>query len=248
MFRLLTNAVFAIVLSFSVMASAQAQDAIDPAERDRVETIVRDYLLRNPEIILEAMKILEQRETAAAEERRQAAIGNLKPTLTASPLTPVFGAENGDVVIIEFFDYQCGYCKRLFPGLSSTMDEDENLTVVFVEFPILGPASLVAARAALAAKKQDLYMEYHTALMNHEGRLTEEVIFGQAEQLGLDMEQFHADMQGDDITQYLQMTRALADSLGIRGTPSMVIGDNFVGSYVPKEQLVQFIAAERADG
>lgn len=248
MFRILTQAAFAVLLSVTTIPSVLAQDAIDPEERSRVESIVRDYLLRNPEILLEAMQVLEQRETAAAEERRQAAIGDLEPTLTASPLTPVFGAENGDVVIIEFFDYQCGYCKRLFPGLRSTMEEDADLKVVFVEFPILGPASLVAARAALAASKQDLYFEYHVALMEHQGRLSEEVIFQQAEAVGLDIDQLKADMQGDDISQYLQMTRALADSLGIRGTPSMVIGDNFVGSYVPKEQLVQFIAAERAEG
>jgi protein-disulfide isomerase len=241
--------VWATLILGGVPALAQsAGDPIDPAERDRVESIVRDYLLRNPEIIMEAIQVLETRERAAAEAARADMMNQLVPTLRASPLTPIFGAENGDVVMVEFFDYQCGYCKRLFPGVQDVMKDDPNLTVVFVEYPVLGPASLVAARAALASHKQGLYMEYHAALMEHAGRLTDDVVFARADDVGLDVDLLKADMDAPEIMTYLRMVREIAEALGIRGTPSMVIGDQFIGGFVPPDRLRDAVEAARGEG
>ncbi|MBO6836464.1 MAG: DsbA family protein [Alphaproteobacteria bacterium] len=248
MFRPIRLAVAALALSTFWTGAAIGQDAVDPAERARIESIVRDYLLKNPEIILEAMQVLEQRETAATEQRRQEAIAGLVPTLTASPLTPVVGGPGADVTVVEFFDYQCGYCKRLFPGLNKVMESDDGVRVVFVEFPILGPASLVASKAALAAQEQGLYMEYHTALMEFQGRLDDKAIYEKAAEVGLDVDRLKADMQDPKIAQYLEMTRAVADSLNVRGTPAMVIGNQFVGGFVPGEQLEAVIERARAEG
>lgn len=248
MFRSIRLLLVALAVSFGWAGTATAQNTVDPAERARIESVVRDYLLKNPEIILEAMQVLEQRETAATEQRRQEAIAVLAPTLTASPLTPVIGASDADVTVVEFFDYQCGYCKRLFPGLRSIMETDKDLRFIFVEFPILGPASLVASKAALAAQKQDLYMEFHTALMEFQGRLNDDVIFGKAEEVGLDIERLKADMEDPQITRYIEMTRAVAESIDVRGTPAMVIGTQFVGGYVPDEQLEAVIERARSEG
>lgn len=248
MFRPIRLFLTACAVSLCWSGTAIAQDAIDPAERTRIESIVRDYLLKNPEIILEAMQVLEQRETMAGELRRQEAISGLVPTLTASPLTPVVGAADADVTVVEFFDYQCGYCKRLFPSLRNVMEKDESLRFVFVEFPILGPASLVAARAALAAQKQDLYMEFHTALMEFQGRLSDDVIFAKADEVGLDIDQLKSDMDDPRIAQYIEMTRSVAESLDVRGTPAMVIGKQFVGGFVPGEQLEAVIERARSEG
>ncbi len=239
---------FAVALLPTTFHPAAAQEPISQEERDRIESVVRDYLLQNPEIILEAIQILEERERTAQQQHRQQAIASLVPTLTASPLTPVIGAQDGDVTLIEFFDYQCGYCKRFFPGLEEVMAQDDGLRVILVEFPILGPASLVASRAALAARNQGLYVEFHTALMQSEGRLTEEVIFHIADTVGLDEDRLRADMDDPAIMDYLSLTREIASSLEITGTPSMVIGDQFIGGYIPTEDLQTVIEAQRADG
>ena len=241
--------IMAMLALGGVQAIAQtAVDPTDPVERERIESIVRDYLLRNPEIIMEAIQVLENRERAAADAARAEMMSTLVPTLTASPLTPVFGAENGDVVMVEFFDYQCGYCKRLFPGVQRVLDDDPNLTVVFVEYPVLGPMSLIAARAALAARRQGLYMDYHASLMAHKGRLSEQAIFARALDVGLDVDRLREDMNAPEITTYLQMVREIAESLGIRGTPSMVVGDQFIGGFIPPERLKGVIETARAEG
>jgi len=224
------------------------QDTTDPAARERIETIIRDYLLRNPEVILEAMQALEQRQQAAKDERRRQAIGQMVPTLSASPLTPTVGPDDADVTLIEFFDYQCGYCKRLLPGLQNIMAEDDRLKVLFVELPILGPASLVASRAALAAHKQGRYLDFHVALMEFEGQLTDEAIFEQATAVGLDLDQLKADMNSADINNYLATIRSISESLDIRGTPAMIVGKTFIGGFVPEAQLKSAIEKTRAEG
>lgn len=230
-------------------AHAQSvDDPVGPAERERVESIVRDYLMRNPEIILEAIEVLEQREQAASDAARENMLSALVPTLSASPLTPIVGAEDSDVIMVEFFDYQCGYCKRLFPGMKDIMASDPKLKVIFVEYPVIGPASLVAARAAIASQNQGLYMEFHEALMNHKGRLDDATILSIADSVGLDVDQLKVDMEAPEIVAYLRDVRGLAEGLGIRGTPSMVIGDNFIGGYVPPERLKGVIDMVRGEG
>lgn len=226
--------------------TGQAEETIDPAERARVETIVRDYLLNNPEILLEAMRALEKREQAMVERQRDAIIANLIPTLAASPMTPIIGADDSDVVVVEFFDYQCSYCKRMFPSLKQAMESDEKLKVIFVEFPILGPASLVASRAALAAQKQGKYLDYHVALMQYQGRLTEEVIFQKADAVGLDVEQLKQDMADPDIIAYLEMTREVAGHLNVQGTPAMVINGQYIGGFIPDQEFQAAIAKARS--
>lgn len=235
----------------TLVRPAQAQstvDAVDPTERARIEAIVRDYLMRNPEIILEAIEVLEQREQAASNAARETMMSALVPTLTASPLTPIVGAEDSDVVMVEFFDYQCGYCKRLFPGVKDIMANDPKLKVIFVEYPVIGPASLVAARAAIASQRQGLYMEFHEALMTHQGRLDDATILSIAGDVGLDVDQLKVDMEAPEIVAYLREVRSLAEGLGIRGTPSMVIGDNFIGGFVPPERLKGVIEMARGEG
>lgn len=219
--------------------------AITPAERARVESIVRDYLLENPEILLEVMRVLEEREQAAQAAREREALTALVPTLLTSPLTPVFGPEDGDVVMVEFFDYQCGYCKRIFPDIRTVMENDAKLITVFVEFPILSEESMIAARAALASQKQDLYMPLHAALMEHRGPLDEATIFEIAAGVGLDVERLREDMAASEIDAYLQTVRGLAQGLNVRGTPTMVIGDEIVRGAVPAAELTRLIAAAR---
>jgi protein-disulfide isomerase len=219
---------------------------VTPAERARVESIVRDYLLENPEILLEAMQVLEAREREALAAREREALATLVPTLLASPMTPAFGPEDASAVMVEFFDYQCGYCKRILPDIQAVMEEDEELLTIFVEFPILSEASVMAARAALASQEQDLYLDYHAALMSHRGPLDEAVIFELADGVGLDTERLREDMQASEIDAYLQTVRGLAQGLNVRGTPTMVIGEEIFRGAVPADTLRQAIAQARA--
>lgn len=248
-YRTLCLATLLLVTMVAISAPpARAQDAVDPAERQRIEGIVHDYLMANPEVILEAIRSMEERQQAAKEQQRDSIIDQVVPTLTASPLTPTFGADDSDVVMVEFFDYQCGYCKRLYPGVQKLMENDPKLKVIFAELPILGPASLVAARAALASQEQGKYMEFHDALMEHQGQLSDGVIFDLADEVGLDIDKLKVDMEAPKVMQYLAMIRSISDSLDIRGTPAMVIGKNFVGGYVPYEKLQEIVEQVRAEG
>lgn len=236
----------AISLATPVTATkVYAQDAVDPAERAKIEGIVRQYLLTHPEVLLEAMQALEQRERVAAESQRQETMTHLLPVLTSNMLTPIIGPEDANMAVVEFFDYQCGYCKRLAPDLMQVMDEDKKLAVIFVEYPVLGQASVVAAHAALAAKMQGKYMDYHRALMTHKGRLSEQVIFETAESVGLDVDQLKEDMQKPEVAAYLDTVRGLAEGLGVRGTPSLVIGPAFIPGYIGADDMRKAIADAR---
>lgn len=226
---------------------AEGAAPVTPAERARVETIIRDYLLENPEILLEAMQVLEAREREALAARERETLKSLVPTLTASPLSPIFGPEDGTAVMVEFFDYQCGYCKRILPDIQRIMEEDPELVTIFVEFPILSEESVVAARAALASQRQGRYLDYHAALMGHRGPLSEATIFQLAEGIGLDVGQLQEDMTDPGIDAYLQTVRSLAQGLNIRGTPTMVIGDEIIRGAVPPAQLIEAISSARAD-
>ncbi|MDF1750747.1 MAG: DsbA family protein [Alphaproteobacteria bacterium] len=241
---MLAIAIFATI----PLTNARAQDAIDPAERQRIESIVHDYLMANPQVILDAIRSMEERQQALVEQKRADIIAQLVPTLSASPMTPAFGADDSDVILVEFFDYQCGYCKRLFPGLQETMAKDPKLKVIFAELPILGPASLVASRAALASQEQGKYMEFHDAMMGYQGQLSDKIIFDMADEVGLDVEKLKEDMNAPKVLQYLAMVRSLSESMDIRGTPAMVIGKEFIGGYIPTEKLQEIIDQARAEG
>ena len=228
-------------------AQAPAQDAaLSQAQRTEVEQIVRDYILANPEIVYEALTVLQQREEMAAAERQREMVVAFRDQLNDSPGSPIIGNPDGDVTLVEFFDYQCGYCKRMLDRVLQVAEDDENVRIVFKEFPILGPQSTTAARAALAAREQDLYLEMHNALMSFQGPLSDDVIFGLAREVGLDVEQLQADMNGDAVTAEISANLELARTLDIRGTPAFVIGDNVLPGAVGLGVLQDMIEEVRS--
>ena len=147
-------------------------------------------------------------------------------------MTPVSGNTSGDVTVVEFFDYQCGYCKRSLASMIDLLTSDTNVRVVWKELPILGPASRFAARAAMAAKKQGKYFDLHVALMRARGRLTEQKVMDAAKDAGIEVTQLRADMKDPTLEIYLNETQQLATALGIRGTPAFVIGDTLVAGAI----------------
>lgn len=233
-----------------VVPAAQAQDktpAMDPQQRGAIETVVREYLLANPEVIVDAIRLYREREQQAQADQAKMALSAHKNSLINDPDAPVAGNPKGDVTVVEFFDYHCGYCKRVFPVLRELLDSDKNLRWVFKEFPILGPESVTASRAALAAWKLDpaKYLDFHAALMATSGGLPEDRILKIAKTAGYDADKLKKEMASDSVTAEINRNHQIAETLGIRGTPAFIVGDELVPGAVDVDTLRQLIAKAR---
>ena len=228
--------------------AASAQSAFDDAQKKEIGQIVRQYLLENPEILLEVSKELETRQKLAEEKQREDTLVASAREMFHSPDDLVAGNPDGDVTMVEFFDYNCSWCKKGLPEVLSLIDKDKNLRVVMKEFPIFGGDSDYAALAALASKKQGKYWEFHLALLGHEGKLTRESVDEIAKAQGLDLEKLKADMQLPEIAQIIARNQKLAQDLAISGTPAFVIDSKVVPGYLPMDGLMAAIDEVRAAG
>lgn len=249
--RRLRSAAMAALGALALAVATVAHPSSAPAqtltgeERAAIEDVVRNYILENPEIIVQALDILQQREEMAAAERQRQVIAERADQVFDGG-SPFIGNPDGDVVLVEFFDYNCGYCKRMLDPVNQLVEDDSDLKIVMKEFPILADSSMTSARAALAAREQGLYEEYHNALMAHRGELSDEVIFGLAEDVGLDVGQLRKDMESEAVAREISANMELARALGVRGTPAFVIGGELIPGAVGYEALRQAIEAERA--
>lgn len=234
-------------LSFAALSglTSPATAQLEVKDREVIEEIVRQYILKNPEIIVEAMENLRDRERIAKESSQQQALQVSRAQIYDNPLTPEHGNPNGETVIVEFFDYQCGYCKRVFPTFMNVLESDKNIRVIWKELPILGPVSRFASRAAMASDRQGKYFEYHVALMGIRGRLTEKKVLEAATAVGLDITRLIKDMAAPEINRYLDETLQLAEALGINGTPAFLIGDQLVPGAIDEAQMRAIIASSR---
>ncbi|HMA13775.1 MAG: DsbA family protein [Bacteroidota bacterium] len=231
------------------LAPALAQDATPPfdaRQKEAIDALVRQYILDHPEVVVEALQRYEEARQAAEAERQRAALATFATQLTADPRDPVIGNPQGDVTLVEFFDYRCPYCKRATETLAQLIGEDPNLRVVMKEFPILSQESVQAARAALAARDQGKYEAFHFALMEGGGGFTDEEILLVAEQVGLDTDALELAMRDPAIDALLREVNALAEQLGITGTPAFIIGGTLIPGAVGLEQLRAKVAEVRA--
>jgi protein-disulfide isomerase len=227
-------------------ASVAAQTGRPPLDRPAIEAIIREYLLQNPEVILEAVRAMQERQQAEERQRVAAVLAARRAELYQDAAAPVAGNPRGDVTVVEFFDYQCRYCKTVVPALRQLLEQDRQVRFVFKEFPILGPESVLAARAALAARAQGKYVAFHQALMAQGGPLTLPEILRVAAQVKLDPARLQADMEAPEIRQAIQKNLALAQELGIRGTPVFVIGGELVTGALELDALKDLVAKARA--
>ena len=231
-------------------APAQAQQStpqvFEAVEEQAIKEIVRQYLLDHPEVMIESLQASQAREKVAEEERQREAVKTQQAALTQDPESPVIGNPDGDVVVVEFFDYRCGYCRKVVNDLRQVVESDGNIRLVMKEFPILGPDSQLAARAALASVQQGRYEEFHFALMTTPGKINEASIMALAEQSGLDIERLKQDMEAGEIDDLLKKNFELAEALGIRGTPAFVIGDELFPGALDLRSLKALIAQARA--
>ncbi|MCZ6466113.1 MAG: DsbA family protein [Alphaproteobacteria bacterium] len=238
------------VLCAAVVAvgAAAAEESFTPEKARAIEKIVREYILKNPEIIIEAARILRAREETAARNQMRRTIFERRDELFNDPASPVGGNPKGDVTVVEFFDYQCPYCKRVFPSIQALLAEDRNLRYVFKEFPILGKASVFAARAALAAQRQGKYLEFHMAVMAARGKWTEARVMRLAKTAGLDVDRLRRDMADGTIDDSIRRNLELASALNVNGTPAFVVGDTVVPGAVDIDTLRSLIARARQTG
>ncbi len=237
-----------VALALPQAKAEEPAATLDPAERAAFEAVIRDYLMAHPEVIIDAVKGLQERQRQEALARQQEAVAAAGEELRSDPTAPVMGNPDGDVVVVEFFDYQCGYCKAVAPQLREAVAKDGRIKLVMKEFPILGPASHVASRVALAATRQGKYEPFHWNMMLHKGPLDEAAIFAVAEASGLDVARLREDMQDPEIERVIARNLELADRLGVNGTPAFVIGDRFAPGALPMEQFRAYVAEARAKG
>lgn len=229
-------------------AATGAQQASGQRSVEEIGKIVREYLLDNPGVIFEAVERHRANQQREQVKRDRALLQTHRKEILADPHSFVGGNPEGDVTLVEFFDYRCGYCKRFAPTLETIKKQDPKLRVVYKEFPILGPDSMKGAQASLAAREQGRYVEFHEALMRVEGNLDDQTIMAVARSVGLDTERLEKDMQSPTILDAIGNTRKLAATLGITGTPAVIVGDRIVRGLVPLEQLARMIADARAKG
>jgi protein-disulfide isomerase len=244
MFR---SALAAAFVSAALLAApASAHDGpLSPERKAEIEAMVRDYILQHPEIILESVAIMQAREDAEKNAAAKQALVDNRDALERDPADPVLGNPDGDVTIVEFFDYQCGYCKTMMAPLMELVQEDGNIRLILKEFPILSPTSETAALASLAAARQGKYKDFHTALLSLRGRLTTEAIFQVALELKLDVDRLKTDMADPALQAQVRKSFGLAKALSIQGTPAFTIGDHVVPGAISKEQLADLVAQAR---
>lgn len=203
----------------------QTEESFSPTERTEIIEVIKDYLLEHPEFLVEVMERLDARQREQELVGQREAVVSFRQALLNDPDSVVGGNPEGDVTIVEFFDYHCPYCKQTAPSLAAVLAEDPGVRIVYKEYPILGPDSLVAARATLAARNQGLYIILHDTLMALRGRLDKATIMQVAAEVGLDVKRLEEDMKAPEITAVIERTNELARALGIQGTPSFVIGE-----------------------
>ncbi|HEY9081126.1 DsbA family protein [Magnetovibrio sp.] len=239
--------IIATAMAIGAPLGAAHADTLSAAQKTEVEQVVRAYLLKNPEVIVEAINELQRRDEAAAAEKQRIAMQAMSADLTASPNDPVMGNPNGDVTMVEFFDYRCGFCKRVFDDVQTLIKEDGNIRYVLKEFPILGDDSVYASRAALAVwlHQRDKYPALHTALMTSKGALSNDKVMELAKDAGIDTQALAEQMNDPEIGKTVNATHAQAQALGITGTPAFIIGDNIAPGAIPLASMKKMVDAAR---
>jgi protein-disulfide isomerase len=246
-FRLLHSALLALALC-GIPALASAQSFSEP-QRAEIETIIKNYLLSHPEVLEEVSAELSKRQTAAEALKHEAAVSQNAQAIFSSPRGVTIGNKDGDVTFVEFFDYNCGYCKRAMTDMLDLMKSDPKLKVVLKEFPVLGPGSVEAAQVAVAVRMQDptgkKYLDFHQKLLGGRGQADKARALAAAKDAGADMAKLEKDIASPEVRATLEENYKLAEAMGMNGTPSYVIGKQVVIGAVGVDNLKEKIGMAR---
>lgn len=221
----------AAVLSVFVPAAHAAESVLTVAQKEEIKALVAEQIKASGKDIMDSVRAYQEEEAKQADVKAEAKIKDVMAELTAANL-PSVGNPAGDVTIIEFFDYNCGYCKKVLPELQKLVQDDKNLRIIFKEMPILGPTSKTAAEWALAAHKQGRYFEFHAALMDFKGAKSEEVFTKIAKDLALDVEKLKVDAASKDVQDAITKSMSIAESIGIQGTPAFIVNGKLSRGYL----------------
>jgi protein-disulfide isomerase len=233
------------ILALATISSlvAAEKNATAPKNKSDVEQIVHDYLLNHPEVVIEAVKKYQDNQKAEEAKKAQEGLVSHQSQLLSDPTSPAGGADvsAGAVTVVEFFDYRCGYCKKMAPSIAKYVNGSK-IRLVYKEFPILGPDSTVAAKAALAARKQGDYLKFHQDLMGLQGTITMAAIEKLASAHNLDVAKLKVDMEDPDIKSQLSINEKLAAAIGVSATPSFVIGNELITGAMDDQEFQSKIA------
>jgi len=227
------------------VAGTQAADAPSPVfsdgQRRAIESIIKDYLVQHPEVLQDAIDALDKRQKDADADKAREMIIAHNATLFNSPHQVVLGNPQGKITVVEFFDYNCGFCKRALPDMMTLLKTDSDLKFVLKEFPVLGPGSVEAAHVAVAVRMQDAtgkkYLEFHQKLLGGRGPADKAHALAAAKEVGFDMARIEKDMESDEVKATIDEDMNLADALGVNGTPSYVVGNELVVGAVGIDEL-----------
>ena len=237
---------FARYTGIAALCLAPLSGVAQALTEDQVKALVLDTIRENPKIVVEALQMLELEQQEAQAQAARHFLNEQRDLLENDPNAPVIGNPDGSVTVVEFFDYNCPYCRNAKVELDSLTSADPDVRVVLREWPVLGEGSVFAARAALAAREQGKYEEFHNALMTMQGRAEEQSVLRVAASVGLDVDQLRLDMDAPEITEHLQVSSGLGRALGFTGTPSFVIGENLAPGMIRAEQMSALVDAARA--
>ncbi len=232
----------------SATAATPATKTFSDAEKTAIEDIIKTYITKeHPEILIEASQELQKRDDSTAKTKSAAAIKTNHDKIFSDAQTPVGGNPKGDITVVEFFDYQCVYCKMAEPDMEKILGEDKNIKFIYKDFPILGPVSTTAAKASLASARQNNYIKFHDALMSKKDHLTEDMIYQVAKDSGLDVDKLKKDMADDAIVKQVEANMQLGRDIGVRGTPMFIVGEDAYPGALQYDQLKKAIEAARVE-
>lgn len=240
----------AAITSLPTASRAEGPAAFSDDQKKVIGEIVKDYLMKNPEVLVDVQTALEAKLEKEQSEKLKSFMADNAKDIYRNPESPVAGDPNGDITVVEFFDYNCGYCKRGLTEVQKLINSDKKVRFVFKELPILSKGSEETARAALAAKRQGKYWEFHQAMLSIKGQANEAASLKAAEALSLDMAKFKADMASDGVKNELESMKTLAKKMGINGTPHFLVGDKAIPG-APDDlhvQLEELVAGFRKSG
>jgi protein-disulfide isomerase len=246
-FRFLAPAL--LMLALCGMPPAASAQSFNDTQRGDIETIVRNYLIAHPEVLEEAMAELNKRQAAAEAEKHEASVASNADTIFNSPRGVVLGNKDGDVTFVEFFDYNCGYCKRAMSDMLDLLKNDPKLKVVLKEFPVLSEGSVEAAKVAVAVRMQDptgkKYLDFHQKLLGGRGPADKARAMAAAKDAGLDTARIEKDIASPEVKATIEENFKLAEAMGMNGTPSYVIGKQVVVGAIGLDGLKEKIGVAR---
>lgn len=248
LFNVAVAAATATVTSYLVLRYVPL--GAESADRARIEKTVRDYLTKNPEVLVEMTNELDKRQAAEQEAQQKKAISENADAIFRSPVAYVAGNPSGDVNVVEFFDYNCGYCRRSLPDVVKLIKDDGKVRLVLKELPILSDDSAAAAKLALASNKQGKYFEMYQKLFSEPGKADKEKALRVAKELGLDVDHLQKDAEDPEIQKSLDQAKDLAQKLNLQGTPLFLIGDRVIAGAPDDlyDQLKAKVAEVRKNG